>query len=183
VAREQGIHVVANNRKAYHDFFIDETYEAGLVLMGTEVKSLREGRVQLRDSYAEMKEGELYLVGVHISPYMQGNIWNHDPLRRRKLLLHRKELNRLAGKVKERGYALVPTKIYFKNGLAKVEIGLARGKKQYDKRADLAKRDAQRALHCKEGDPCVSRLTVSASVVMPRRSSPCVPRAVCRSSA
>jgi SsrA-binding protein len=146
MAREQGIRVVANNRKAYHDFFIDETYEAGLVLMGTEVKSLREGRVQLRDSYAEMKEGELYLVGVHISPYMQGNIWNHDPLRRRKLLLHRKELNRLLGKVKERGYALVPTKIYFKNGLAKVEIGLARGKKQYDKRADLAKRDAQREM-------------------------------------
>ena len=144
MAKERGIHVVAQNRKAFHDFFIDETYEAGLALVGTEVKSLREGRVQLRDSYAEVKGGELFLVGVHISPYMQGNIWNHDPMRRRKLLLHKSELHRIAGKVNERGYTLVPTKVYFKDGLAKVEIGLARGKKQYDKRADLAKREAER---------------------------------------
>jgi SsrA-binding protein len=136
--------VVANNRKAFHDFFIDETYEAGIALVGTEVKSLREGRVNLRDSYAEVKDGELFLVGVHISPYEQGNIWNHDPLRRRKLLLHRDEIRRLAGKVNERGYTIVPTKVYFKGGRAKVEIGLARGKRLYDKRADLARREADR---------------------------------------
>ncbi len=136
--------VVANNRKAFHDFFIDETYEAGIALVGTEVKSLREGRINLRDSYAEVKDGELYLVGVHISPYEQGNIWNHDPLRRRKLLLHRDEIRRLTGKVNERGYTIVPTKVYFKGGRAKVEIGLARGKRLYDKRADLARREADR---------------------------------------
>jgi SsrA-binding protein len=140
----EGTKPVASNRKAFHDFFIDETYEAGIALVGTEVKSLREGRVNLRDSYAEVKDGELFLVGVHISPYEQGNIWNHDPLRRRKLLLHRDEIRRLAGKVNERGYTIVPTKVYFKGGRAKVEIGLARGKRLYDKRADLARREADR---------------------------------------
>ena len=135
---------MASNRKAYHDYFIEETFEAGLALVGTEVKSLRAGRINLRDSYAEVRDGELYLVGVHISPYEQGTVWNHDPLRTRKLLLHRKEIARIAGRVNERGFAVVPTKVYFKDGRAKVEIGLARGKKLYDKRADLARKDAQR---------------------------------------
>jgi SsrA-binding protein len=139
-----GRRLVASNRKAFHDFFIDETYEAGVALVGTEVKSLREGRVNLRDSYVEVKDDELFLVGVHISPYEQGNIWNHDPLRPRKLLLHKDEIRRLAGKVNERGYTIVPTRVYFKGGRAKVEIGLARGKHLYDKRADLARREADR---------------------------------------
>jgi SsrA-binding protein len=144
VARETGVKQIAGNRKAYHDYFIDETFEAGLVLVGTEVKSLREGRVNLRDSYAEVRGGELFLLGVHISPYTQGNVWNHEPLRPRKLLLHAREIDRIDGKVNERGYTIVPTKLYFKDGRAKVEIGLARGKKLYDKRADMAARDAQR---------------------------------------
>jgi SsrA-binding protein len=144
MAREQGIKQVAGNRKAYHDYFIDETLEAGIVLVGTEVKSLREGRVNLRDSYGEIRGGELYLVGVHISPYEQGNIANHEPLRPRKLLLHGREIDRIAQKVNERGYTVVPTKLYFKDGRAKVEIGLARGKHLYDKRQDMARRDAQR---------------------------------------
>jgi SsrA-binding protein len=146
--RESGIKGVAENRKARHDYFIDDTFEAGIALAGTEVKSLREGRISLRDSYVEVKgragAPELYLIGAHISPYDQGNIWNHDPLRPRKLLLHRTEIDRIAGKVRERGYTVVPTKVYFKDGRAKVEIGLARGKKLYDKRHDLAKRDAER---------------------------------------
>jgi SsrA-binding protein len=144
MARERGIKPVASNRKAYHDYFIEETLEAGIALVGTEVKSLRGGRITLRDSYAELRSGELYLVGVHISPYEQGNVWNHDPMRVRKLLLHRREIERLEGRVNERGYSVVPTKVYFKDGRAKVELGLARGKKLYDKRADLAKKDAQR---------------------------------------
>lgn len=144
MARETGVKQIAGNRKAYHDYFIDETFEAGLVLVGTEVKSLREGRVNLRDSYAEVRGGELFLLGVHISPYTQGNVWNHEPLRPRKLLLHAREIDRIDGKVNERGYTIVPTKLYFKDGRAKVEIGLARGKKLYDKRADMAARDAQR---------------------------------------
>ena len=135
---------MASNRKAYHDYFIEETFEAGIALVGTEVKSLRSGRITLRDSYAELRSGELYLVGVHISPYEQGNVWNHDPMRVRKLLLHRREIERLEGRVNERGYSVVPTKVYFKDGRAKVELGLAHGKKLYDKRADLAKKDAQR---------------------------------------
>lgn len=154
MARETGIRRVAENRKARHDYFIDETFEAGIALAGTEVKSLREGRINLRDSYVEVRGSagpqgkggapELYLVGAHISPYDQGNIWNHDPLRARKLLLHRSEIDKVAAKVRERGYTIVPTRVYFKDGRAKVEIGLARGKKLYDKRHDLAKRDAQR---------------------------------------
>ena len=144
--REQGEKVVAVNRKARHDYFIDETLEAGLVLVGTEVKSLREGRITLRDSHAEMRGDELFLVGVHIPIYAEGGVWNHEPMRARKLLLRRREIDRLAVKVKERGYTLVPTKVYFKNGRAKVEIGLALGKKQHDKRQDLARRDAQRSM-------------------------------------
>jgi SsrA-binding protein len=144
MARERGIKPVASNRKAYHDYFIEETLEAGIALVGTEVKSLRSGRITLRDSYAEIRGGELFLVGVHISPYEQGNVWNHDPMRVRKLLLHRREIERLESRVNERGYSVVPTKVYFKDGRAKVELGLAHGKKLYDKRADLAKKDAQR---------------------------------------
>ncbi len=144
MAREHGIKLVANNRKAYHDYFIEETFEAGLALVGTEVKSLREGRVSLRDAYVEVRGGEAWLIGSSISIYLQGNIWNHKPERDRKLLLHRQEIDRLRGKVEERGYSIVPTKLYFKDGRAKIEIGLAKGKRLYDKRADIAKRDADR---------------------------------------
>ena len=143
-ASPDDIRPIAANRKAFHDFFIEEKIEAGIALVGTEVKSLRAGRVNLRDSYAELRAGEVYLVGTHISPYEQGNVWNHDPLRPRKLLLHSREIDRLEQKIKERGYTLVPTRLYFRGSRVKVEIGLARGKRQYDKRADLAKRDAQR---------------------------------------
>jgi len=144
MAREHGIKMVAQNRKAYHDYSIEETLEAGLVLVGTEVKSLRAGRITLRDSYVEIRGHEAWLVGSSISHYVQGNIWNHEPGRDRKLLLHRQEIDRLRGRVDERGYSVVPTKVYFKDGRAKVEIGLAKGKKLYDKRADIAKRDADR---------------------------------------
>ena len=148
MARETGIKRVADNRKAYHDYFIDGTFEAGIALVGTEVKSLREGRINLRDSFVEVRGSahapELFLVGAHISPFEQGNIWNHEPLRPRKLLLHRQEIERIAQRVRERGYTVVPTKVYFKDGRAKVEIGLARGKKLFDKRHDLAARDAKR---------------------------------------
>jgi SsrA-binding protein len=139
-----GIKPIAQNKKAYHDYFIEETLEAGIALTGTEVKSLRAGRVNLRDSYAMVEKGELFLVGVHISPYEQGNIFNHDPLRNRKLLVHARELRRLYGKVQVAGYTLVPTKMYFKDGRAKVEIGLAKGKALYDKRQTLAKKEAER---------------------------------------
>jgi SsrA-binding protein len=148
MARETGIKRVAENRKARHDYFIDDTYEAGIVLVGTEVKSLREGRINLRDSYVEVKgpahAPELFLVGAHISPFEQGNIWNHEPLRARKLLLHKHEIERIAQRVRERGYTVVPTKVYFKDGRAKVELGLAHGKKLYDKRADEKRRDDER---------------------------------------
>jgi SsrA-binding protein len=145
---------VAQNKKAYHDYSIEETYEAGIVLQGTEIKSIRAGKVQLKDSYARIHNGEMYLYSVHISPYEQGNIHNHDPLRTRKLLLHRREINKLIGESKESGYAIVPLKMYLKNGFAKVLIGLAKGKKKYDKREDLkqkdANRDIQRALREKQ---------------------------------
>ena len=152
--RETGIKRVAENRKARHDYFIDATFEAGIALVGTEVKSLREGRINLRDSYVEVRGSatapELFLIGAHISPYDQGNIWNHEPLRARKPLMHRHEIERLAVKVREKGYTIVPTKVYFKDGRAKIEVGLGRGKKLYDKRHDMAdkdaKRDMQRAL-------------------------------------
>lgn len=141
--------VIAQNKKANHDYFIEETYEAGIVLQGTEIKSMRAGRVQLKDSYAKIINGEVFIIGMHISPYEQGNRYNHDPERTRKLLLHRKQINKLIGETKEAGYSLVPLKIYLKNGYAKMLIGLARGKKKYDKREDLkqkeAKRDIERA--------------------------------------
>ncbi|HHT72336.1 MAG TPA: SsrA-binding protein SmpB [Firmicutes bacterium] len=135
---------IAENRKARHDFHIEETIEAGIALQGTEVKSLRLGRVNLRDSFAKVEKGEVFLHGLHISPYEQGNRFNHDPLRVRKLLLHRREIRRLIGKTREEGYTLVPTKLYFKNGKCKVELALAKGKKLYDKRDTIAKRDAER---------------------------------------
>ncbi|RJQ51123.1 MAG: SsrA-binding protein SmpB, partial [Actinobacteria bacterium] len=134
--------VVATNRKAYHDYDIEEVYEAGIVLQGTEVKSLRVGRANLRDSFARVKGDELYLHNVHISPYSHGNIANHEPRRMRKLLLHKAEIKRLMGKVAERGLTLVPLRIYFKGNVAKVELALARGKARYDKRRAIADRDA-----------------------------------------
>jgi SsrA-binding protein len=142
---------IANNKKAYHDYFVDQTFECGIELTGTEVKSLRANGVSLRESYATIKRGEVWLLGVHITPYAQGNRSNVEPDRARKLLLHKKEIRYLFGKTKEKGNTLVPLKMYFAaNNLAKVEIGLARGKKLYDKRADIAekdqKRDVERAL-------------------------------------
>ncbi|MBG9586723.1 SsrA-binding protein SmpB [Cytobacillus firmus] len=136
--------MVAQNKKAYHDFAIEETYEAGIVLQGTEIKSIRAGKVNLKDSYARIQNNEIYLFGMHVSPYEQGNRYNHDPLRTRKLLLHRKEISKLIGESKEVGYSIVPLKMYLKNGYAKVLIGLARGKKKYDKREDLKKKEAKR---------------------------------------
>lgn len=142
----EGIKVVAQNKKARHDYHIEETYEAGLVLTGTEIKSVRAGKVNLRDSYARIKDGEVFLLNMHISPYEQGNRFNHDPLRTRKLLLHKREINKLIGLTKEKGYTLVPLKIYLKNGLAKVDLAVAKGKKLYDKRESMKKRDAQREI-------------------------------------
>ncbi len=136
--------LITTNRKARHDYVILETFEAGIALQGTEVKSLREGRANLKDSYAAIKDGEVWLYHAHISPYDYGNVYNHDPLRPRKLLLHRQEIRRLAGKVQERGLTLVPLRMYFKKGRAKVELALARGKRQYDRRQDIARRDAAR---------------------------------------
>ena len=138
------IKLISQNKKAWHDFFIEETYECGISLAGTEVKSLREGKVNLKDSYASIDNGEVYVKGMHISPYEKGNIFNKDPLRDRKLLMHKYEIRKLIGSVKEKGYSLIPTKLYFKNSRVKVEIALARGKKLYDKRNDIAGRDAKR---------------------------------------
>ncbi|CAG9608399.1 SsrA-binding protein SmpB [Pseudoneobacillus rhizosphaerae] len=137
---------VAQNKKAYHDFFIEETYEAGIVLQGTEIKSIRAGKVNLKDSYARIQNGEAWLYSMHVSPYEQGNRHNHDPLRPRKLLLHKREINKLLGETKEVGYALVPVKLYLKNGFCKVLLGLAKGKKNYDKREDLKKKEAKREI-------------------------------------
>ena len=138
------IKLISQNKKAWHDFFIEETYECGISLAGTEVKSLREGKVNLKDSYASIDNGEVYVKGMHISPYEKGNIFNKDPLRDRKLLMHKYEIRKLIGSVKEKGYSLIPTKLYFKNSRVKIEIALARGKKLYDKRNDIAGRDAKR---------------------------------------
>ena len=138
------IKVISENRRARHDYFIDDTMEVGIVLQGTEVKSLRQGKVNLRDSYARVENGEVFLYGTHISPYEQGNRFNHDPIRPRKLLLHKREIRRLIGKTKEEGYTLVPTRLYFLRGKCKVELALAKGKKLYDKREAAARRDATR---------------------------------------
>ena len=137
---------IAQNKKAWHDYFVDETYEAGISLFGTEVKSVREGRVNLKDSYVSVKSGEAYLIGTHISPYEKGNIFNKDPLRERKLLLHKKEIAKLIGLTQQQGYTLIPLKVYFKGSYVKVLVGLCRGKKNYDKRASIAERDAKRKI-------------------------------------
>ena len=137
---------VAVNRRAYHEYFIDEKYEAGVMLTGTEVKSVRNGRTNLRDGYVRIDNGEAWLENVHISPYAQGNLMNHEPLRPRKLLLHRKEISSLIGKVKQRGYTLIPLRVYFSRNHAKVEVGLARGKREYDKREAIAEREAKREI-------------------------------------
>ena len=136
--------LVANNKKAYHDYFIDETYETGIALHGTEVKSIRMGKCSIKESFIRIENGEVFVYGMHVSPYEKGNIFNKDPLRVKKLLMHRSEINKLMGKIKEKGYTLVPLQVYFKKGRVKVEIGLARGKKLYDKRADIAKKDQKR---------------------------------------
>lgn len=142
----EGIKVISDNRKAYHDYFIEEKLEAGIILTGTEIKSIRNGRVNLKDGYAQIENGEVWLHQMHISPYEQGNRFNHDPLRKRKLLLNRSEIIKLVGKIQLQGLTLVPTKIYLKRGMAKIELGVARGKKSYDKRQDIAERDAKREI-------------------------------------
>lgn len=141
-----GIKVLATNKKARHDYFIDEVYECGIELKGTEVKSIRNGKINLKEGYASVDNGEVFLKQVHISPYEQGNINNVDPLRVRKLLLHKYEIKKLIGAITIKGYSLVPLRVYLKNSKVKMEIGLARGKKLYDKRQDLAKKDAQRRI-------------------------------------
>ena len=136
--------LVANNKKAYHDYFIEEKYEAGLVLHGTEVKSLRMGKCSIKEAFIRVENGEVIIYGMHISPYEKGNIFNKDPLRVKKLLLHRQQIRKLVGDSSEKGYTIVPLQVYFKDGRAKIEIGLARGKKLYDKRQDIAKKDQRR---------------------------------------
>jgi len=141
---KEAVKLIANNKKAYHDYFIDETYEAGISLAGTEVKSIRMGKCSVKESFIKVEKGEVYIYGMHISPYEKGNIFNKDPLRVRKLLLHKYEINKINGKIAEKGYTMVPLKVYLKGSLVKVEIGLARGKKLYDKRQDIAKKDQRR---------------------------------------
>ena len=146
MAPKEGIKLITQNRKARHDYTVLDTLEAGIVLQGTEVKSLRLGRAHLKDSYARTDDGEMWLHHMHISPYDQGNRFNHDPLRPRKLLMHRREISRLRAQVAEKGYTLVPLRLYWHNGRAKVELALARGKRQYDKREAMAKRDTEREM-------------------------------------
>ena len=141
---KESIKLIANNKKAYNDYFIEETYEAGISLHGTEVKSLRMGKCSIKESFVRIEKGEVFIYGMHVSPYEKGNIFNRDPLRVKKLLLHKGEINKLVGKIAEKGFTLVPLKVYFKGSLVKVEIGLAKGKKLYDKRADIAKKDMRR---------------------------------------
>ena len=141
---KESFKLIANNKKAYHDFFIDDKYETGIELFGTEVKSIRMGKCSIKESFVRIEKGEVYIYGMHINPYEKGNIFNKDPLRVRKLLLHKTEINKLAAKIAEKGYTLVPLQVYFKGSLVKVEIGLARGKKLYDKRDDIRKRDLKR---------------------------------------
>ena len=142
--KETGMKLVANNKKAYHDYFIEDKYECGIELHGTEVKSLRLGKCSIKESFIRIDKGEVWVYGMHISPYEQGNIFNVDAMRPKKLLMHRVEINKLSAQVAEKGITLVPLQVYFKDGRAKVEIGLAKGKKLYDKRADMAKKDQQR---------------------------------------
>lgn len=144
--KKLGTKIIASNRKARHEFFIEDTIEAGIVLTGTEVKSIRQGKVNIKESYASIDDGEVYVNGMHISPYEQGNIYNVDPLRKRKLLLHRREIRKLIGETKQKGFTLVPLSIYLKDGKVKIELALARGKKLYDKRDTIAKKDAERRI-------------------------------------
>lgn len=141
---QKGVRRVAENRKARHEYFIEDTYECGIALAGTEVKSIRAGKVNLKDSYAQAKNGEIFIVGMHISPYEQGNIFNRDPFRRRKLLLHKHEILKLQSLSQADGYSLIPLQLYLKDGLVKMELAVAKGKKLYDKRSDMAERDAKR---------------------------------------
>lgn len=144
MSSKESYKLIANNKKAYHDYFIEDTYETGICLHGTEVKSLRMGKCSIKESFVRVEGAEVFIYNMHISPYEKGNIFNKDPLRIKKLLLHKGEINKIAGKMSEKGYTLVPTKVYFKGSLVKVEIGLAKGKKLYDKRADIAKKDIRR---------------------------------------
>lgn len=138
--------LIAQNKKAYHDYFVDEKYEAGIELFGTEVKSIRAGTVNLKDSYCEISDGELYALGFHISPYDHGNIFNHEPLRKKRLLMHKREIMKLHGLISQKGFTLVPLSLYFSGSKVKMELGLCRGKKLYDKREDMAKNDAKRTM-------------------------------------
>lgn len=146
MSKNETAKLVANNKKAYHDYFIEEKYECGIALHGTEVKSLRMGKCSIKEAFIRIENGEVFVYGMHISPYEKGNIFNKDPLRVKKLLLHKQEINKLVGKIKEKGYTLVPLQVYFSKGKAKVEIGLARGKKLYDKREDIAQKDQKREM-------------------------------------
>lgn len=143
-APKENVKLIANNKKAYHDYFIEDKYEAGISLAGTEVKSLRQGKCSIKESFIRIEKGEVFIYGMHISPYEKGNIFNKDPLRVKKLLLHKYEINKMASKIAEKGYTLVPLQVYFRGSLVKVEIGLAKGKKLYDKRQDIAKKDQKR---------------------------------------
>ena len=142
----KGIKLIATNKKARHDYFIEETFETGIVLVGTEVKSIRQGKVSIKDGYAKVENSEVFLYNVHVSPYEKGNIFNKDPLRVRKLLLHKSEIRKLIGYVQQKGYALIPLSFYLKDGLIKIELGIGIGKKNYDKRQDIAKKDATRRI-------------------------------------
>ena len=146
IISKESIKLIANNKKAYHDYFIDDKWEAGIELFGTEVKSIRMGKCSIKEAFVKIDKGEVYVYGMHISPYEKGNIFNKDPLRVRKLLLHKYEIMKLNGKIAEKGYTLMPLQVYFKGSLVKVEIGLARGKKNYDKRAAASQRDAKREI-------------------------------------
>ena len=143
-APKENVKLIANNKKAYHDYFIEDKYEAGISLAGTEVKSLRQGKCSIKESFIRIEKGEVFIYGMHISPYEKGNIFNKDPLRVKKLLLHKYEINKMVGKIAEKGYTLVPLQVYFRGSLVKVELGLAKGKKLYDKRQDIAKKDQKR---------------------------------------
>lgn len=144
MAKKSGMKLIANNKKAFHDYFIEDTYEAGIALAGTEVKSLRSGKCSIKEAFVRVENGEVYVYGMHITPYEKGNIFNKDPLRPKKLLMHKAEIRKLQGKIAEKGYTLVPVEVYLKGGLVKVQIALAKGKKLYDKRDDIAKKDQRR---------------------------------------
>lgn len=143
---EEGIKLIANNKKAYHDYFVEETYECGIQLVGTEVKSLRLGQCSIKEAFCQIRNGEVYLYGMHINPYEKGNLFNRDPLRERKLLLHRGEIHKISGILQLQGYTLVPLRVYFRRSLVKLELGICRGKKNYDKREDMKKRSQRREL-------------------------------------